>query len=105
MHRYIYAHNTNNASSLSTKLHREHWLQTWNIISKMEGLEEIKVRFQLLIDGWMGWSEKEILEPLFSVRQALKVFEVELPLSSAKIKTIIYCDEQRRDIPFKFVRY
>ena len=71
----------------------------------MQGLQEVKVRFQLLINGWMGWTEKEILEPLFNVRQALKVFEVELPLSSAKIKTIINCDEERRDVPFKLVRY
>jgi len=105
MHRYIYAHNTNNSSSLSTNLRREQWLQTWNIISTMQGLQEVKVRFQLLINGWMGWTEKEILEPLFNVRQALKVFEVELPLSSAKIKTIINCDEERRDVPFKLVRY
>jgi hypothetical protein len=26
-------------------------------VSAMQGLEEIKVKFQPLADGWMGWTE------------------------------------------------
>jgi hypothetical protein len=69
----------------------------------MQGLEEIRVRFQLLIDGWMGWTEKETLEPLYKVRRPLKVFEVVMPSSSREISS--NCDDKEREVPFKLVKY
>ena len=102
MHRYVYVNNTKKVN-ISTNLQREQWLQTWNIISTMQGLEEVRVRFQLLIDGWMGWTEKEILDPLYNVRQVLKVFEVDMPLSS--VKTSSRCDGEERHAPFKLIQY
>jgi hypothetical protein len=70
----------------------------------MQGLEEIRVRFQLLVDGWMGWTENEVLEPLCKVKRLLKVFEVEMPLSSGNISSN-YDDDKERDVPFKLVKY
>lgn len=75
----------------------------WNIISGMRGLEEIKVSFRLLIDGWMGWTEKQVLEPLYKVAQPLKIFEVEMPLSSGRIESNSF--DAERSIPFKLIRY
>lgn len=74
----------------------------WDSISAMRGLEEIRVRFQLLIDGWMGWTEKEVLEPLYKVRQPLKAFEVEMPSSSGNLPT--NCDDDM-EMPFKLINY
>lgn len=102
LQRHIYVYGTNNFSHC-TSLHPDQWLQMWDVISAMQGLEEIRVRFQLLIDGWMGWTEKEILEPLCKVRRPLKVFEVEMPSSSRE--TSSNCDGQERDVPFKMVKY
>lgn len=69
----------------------------------MQGLEEIKVRFQLLINGWMGWTEKEILEPLCNVRQPLRVFEVEMPSLPGELDSS--GDDKETDIPFTLVKY
>ena len=57
----------------------------------------------MLIDGWMGWTEKEILEPLYKVRRLLKVFEVEMPSSSRERSS--NCDDKEREAPFKLVKY
>ncbi|KAH8799709.1 hypothetical protein F5884DRAFT_810959 [Xylogone sp. PMI_703] len=104
LQRHIYTYSANNFS-LCTSLHPDQWLQMWTIVSGMQGLEEIRVRFQLTIDGWMGWSEREVLEPLYGVKQPLKVFEVEMPaLSDAK-----GCsdgeEEEERDAPFRLIKY
>jgi hypothetical protein len=98
-HFYVYGRDNFN---LCTSLHPDQWLQMWNLISAMHGLEEIRVSFRLLVDGWMGWTENEVLEPLYKVRQPLKVFEVEMPSSSGNIAS--NCDD-KREIPFKLVKY
>ncbi len=69
----------------------------------MQGLEEIRVKFQLTIDGWMGWNEKEVLEPLFKVTRPLKVFEVEMPQSVGEIR--FASGDEEREVPFKLIRY
>lgn len=69
----------------------------------MRGLEEIRVSFRLLIDGWMGWTEKEVLEPLYEVQQPLKVFKVEMPLSAGKSPADFH-DEDKK-MPFRLTRY
>jgi hypothetical protein len=75
----------------------------WTVISGMKGLEEIKVSFRLLIDGWMGWTEEEVLKPLYTVRQPLKVFEVEMPLSSGSTGAKV--NPMEKDMPFKLIKY
>jgi hypothetical protein len=75
----------------------------WNIISTMHGLEEIKVRFQLLVNGWMGWTEKEVLEPLCKVRQPLRVFQVEMPSLPGQLDS--NGDDEELHIPFTLVKY
>ena len=102
LQRQIYVYNANNFA-VCTSLHPDQWLQMWNIISTMQGLEEIKVRFQLLINGWMGWTEKEILEPLCNVRQPLRVFEVEMPSLPGELDSS--GDDKETDIPFTLVKY
>lgn len=69
----------------------------------MQGLEEIRVSFRLLIDGWMGWTEDEVLEPLYGVRQPLKVFEVEMPSSSGKSGAKV--DHIEKKTPFQLIKY
>jgi hypothetical protein len=69
----------------------------------MQGLEEIRVRFKLLINGWMGWTEKEVLEPLCKVRQTLRVFEVEMPSLSKGGSSS--GDKKETDVPFTLVKY
>jgi len=101
LQRHLYVYGSNNFG-FCTSLHPDQWLQMWNLIATMQGLEEIRVKFQLLVDGWMGWSEKEVLEPLFLVKRPLKVFEVEMPLSSKKTSSN-YDDEERR-VPFKLTK-
>lgn len=67
----------------------------------MEGLKEIRVRFRSPAEGWMGWSEKEVLEPLFLVSGPLKVFEVEA-LSTAE--AAFDDNENENRVPFTLVR-
>ncbi|RFU26991.1 hypothetical protein B7463_g9354, partial [Scytalidium lignicola] len=100
--RNIYAQNADSLS-LCTSFRPNQWLQMWDIISTMQGLEEVRVNFQLLIDGWMGLTEKEILEPLYKVKQPLKVFEVEMPSSSKEIAS--GCEEEEREVPFMLTKY
>ena len=45
----------------------------------MEGLEAVTVRFRSPIKGWLGMTEKEVLEPLWMVGDGMEVFEVEAP--------------------------
>ena len=66
----------------------------------MEGLEEIRVRFRSPVEGWMGWSENEVLEPLFMVIGPLRAFEVEAP-SNAETA---FGDEAENEAPFTLVR-
>jgi hypothetical protein len=49
----------------------------WDIIAGMEGLEQIRVRFRFPVKGGLGWSEEEVLEPLWKVTRPMKVFEVD----------------------------
>jgi len=102
LQRNLYVYDAQNFD-LCTSLHPDQWHQMWDVISTMQGLEEIRVRFQLLIDGWMGWTEKEVLEPLYNVRQPLRVFEVEMPSSSGE--TSSDCHGKEREVPFKLVKY
>lgn len=102
LQRNIYIYRPDNPS-LCTSFHPDQWFQMWDIISAMQGLEEIRVRFQLLIDGWMGLSEMEILEPLHKVRQPLKLFEVELP--SLSTETSSKSDGKESDAPFRLIKY
>jgi hypothetical protein len=53
------------------------WTECWEAVAKMEGLEEVRVRFRTLVEGWMGSSEREVLQQLWKVRREMKVFEVE----------------------------
>lgn len=102
LQRQFYIYKANNFHEC-TSLHPDQWLQLWNVISTMQGLEEIRVRFKLLINGWMGWTEKEALEPLYKVRQTLRVFEVKMPSLSKGWSSS--GDKKETDVPFTLVKY
>ena len=57
-------------------LRHDEWPHMWDIIARMQGLEEIRVRFRFPVKGWLGWSEEEVLEPLWKFTRPMKVFEV-----------------------------
>lgn len=67
----------------------------------MEGSEEIRVRFRSLIKGWIEWSEKEVLEPVFTVTGPLKVFEVE---ALSTTEAAFDDDKTENEAPFTLVR-
>ena len=67
----------------------------------MEGLEEIRVRFRNPVEGWMGWSEEEVLRPLWKIRWPLKVFEVEV---STDVMTAFGDDDGENMAPFTLTR-
>lgn len=102
LQKQIYTYGPNNFT-LCTSLHPDQWLQMWDSISTMLGLEEVRIRFQLLIDGWMGWTEQEVLEPLYNVKQPLRVFEVEMPWSTKEAHTIY--DNKGRKVPFDLIKH
>jgi hypothetical protein len=66
----------------------------------MEGLQGIRVRFRNPVEGWLGWSEDEVLRPLWNVRREMRVFEVE---ASTDVK-IAFDDEEENLAPFTLVR-
>ncbi|RDW57608.1 hypothetical protein BP6252_13690 [Coleophoma cylindrospora] len=102
LQRQIYTYGSDNFS-LCTSLHPNQWLQMWEYISTMSGLEIVRVRFQLLIHGWMGWTEQEILEPLYNVKQPLRIFEVDMPWSQEE--TSFNHDDKERKVPFKLIAH
>lgn len=73
------------------------WPDMWDIITGMESLEEIRVKFRFPLNGWLGWSEKKVLDPLWMVTRPIRVFEVESRTA------IGYKDEEAARAPFKFV--
>jgi hypothetical protein len=79
----------------------EQWVQMWDIIATMQGLEEVRVRFRSSLHGWMGWKEKDILDPLWKVTRPLKVFDVEARWTTAEMG--FETDEKGRERPFKLV--
>jgi hypothetical protein len=70
---------------------------------KMEGLQDIRVRFRNPTEGWMGLGEVKVLEPLWKVKIPLEVFEVE---ASTDAKTAFDDEEEEEvsDPPFTLVR-
>jgi hypothetical protein len=81
-----------------TSLHHDVWPDMWNIIARMESLEQVRVIFQFPLDGWLGWSVKKVLDPLWEVTRPMRVFEVECQLGFA------YRDGEYAAAPFKFVK-
>ena len=75
------------------------WPDMWVIIAGMEGLEEIRVRFRFLLEGWLGWSEEEVLEPLWNVTRPMRVFEVDT-LTTTSFRG----EETPFGAPFKLLR-
>jgi hypothetical protein len=73
------------------------WPDMWDIITGMESLEEIRVKFRFPLNGWLGWSEKKVLDPLWMVTRPMRVFEVE------SREAISYKYEEEVRAPFKFV--
>ena len=51
-------------------------MQMWDVIAGMQGLEEVRVRFRA---PWMGWTVKDMLDPLWRVKRPLRAFVVEAP--------------------------
>jgi hypothetical protein len=70
-------YNPGRPSQAFLSLRLDVWPDMWDIIAEMEGLEEIRVRFQFPLKGWLGWSEKKVLEPLWNVTRPMRVFEVD----------------------------
>jgi hypothetical protein len=110
---YIYG---SNEFSPCTSLHPTQWPQMWDVIAAMQGLEEVRVSFQLLINGWLGWTEEEILEPLWKVTMPLRIFEVEMPLSSRDVGLCSNYDDDdfdededndnlKKEAPFTLIKY
>jgi hypothetical protein len=54
------------------------WPDMWEIIAGMEGLEEIRVKFEFPLKAWLGWSEEKVLEPLWNVTRPMRVFQIDL---------------------------
>ena len=77
------------------------WAECWDAVAKMAGLEEIRVRLRNPVEGWMGWSEEEVLRPLWNIRMPLKVFEVEV---STDAKTAFDGGETENLAPFTLIR-
>jgi len=102
MQLYLYVYRSKSLGPY-TSLHPDQWRQMWDVVSAMEGLEEIRVKFGLPVDGWLGWTEEEVLEPLCMVRRPLKVFEVQMLKSDGK--TSSDGDGREREVPFKLIRY
>jgi hypothetical protein len=63
----------------------------WDVIANMQDLEEVKVRFQAL---WMGWTVKDMFDPLWKVTRPLKFFVAKAPCET---------DEGRREMPFRLL--
>jgi hypothetical protein len=82
-----------------TSLHQDVWPDMWNIFARMESLEQIRVTFQFPLDGWLGWSVKKVLDPLWEVTRPMRVFEVECRVG------IAYRDGEYAAAPFKFVGF
>jgi hypothetical protein len=80
-----------------TSLQHDVWPNMWNIIARMESLEQVRVTFRFPLDGWLGWSEKKVLDPLWEVTRPMRVFEVECQVG------IAYRDVEYAAAPFKFV--
>jgi hypothetical protein len=102
LQRHFYVYGRDNWDYCKS-LHPDQWPQMWNVISTIQGLEEIRVSFRLDFDGWMGWTEEEVLEPLYLVRWPLKVFEVKMSAVSAD-KNSNHGDEER-ERPFRIVKF
>jgi hypothetical protein len=59
-----------------TSMHHDRWHKMWNIIARMESLEQIRVAFRFPLDGSLGWTDKKIMGPLWKVTRPMRVFEV-----------------------------
>jgi hypothetical protein len=101
---HLYSYKPSNPSTCKS-FHPDQWLQMWEVISKMQGLEKIRVHFRSPIDGWCGWSEKEVLGPLWRVRKRpLNGFDVEAPLGLfGDAETDLRLDEEGREAPFRLL--
>jgi len=80
-----------------TPMHHHPWHDMWNIIARMESLEQVRVTFRFPLDGWLGWSEKTVLDPLWEVTRPMRVFEVKCLVG------IAYRNGEYAAAPFKFV--
>ena len=79
--------------------HLRDWQDMWSIISAMEGLEEIRVRFQFPAKWSFMSPEKEMLASLWQVNRPMRVFEVDTG------GAIFFNFEQTADAPFKLLRH
>lgn len=79
--------------------HLRDWQDMWTIISAMEGLEEIRVRFQFPAKWSFMSPEKEMLASLWQVKRPMRVFEVDTG------GAIFFNFEQTADAPFKLLRH
>ncbi|KAN0117772.1 hypothetical protein V8E51_003749 [Hyaloscypha variabilis] len=79
--------------------HLRDWQDMWTIISAMEGLEEIRVRFQFPAKWSFMSPEKEMLASLWQVNRPMRVFEVDTG------GAIFFNFEQTADAPFKLLRH
>ena len=51
----------------------------WNVLAKMDVLEELRVRLRPPLVGWIGPKERHILDSIWKLPKPLKVFDVEVP--------------------------
>ncbi len=80
-----------------TSLHNDLWHVMWNTIARLESLEQVRVTFRFSLDGWLGWSVKKVLDPLWEVTRPMRVFEVECHVA------IAYRDGEYAAAPFNFI--
>jgi hypothetical protein len=58
--------------------HDSQWEGCWEVIVRMEGLESVKVTMGTPVQGWLGLSEREVMEPLLKMK-GFKVAAAEKP--------------------------
>jgi len=76
----------------------DQWAQMWDVIASMQGLREVRVKFRA---PWMGWDEKDVLDPLWKVTRPMKLFDVDAPWLAAEM-----CCEKDvigRKMPFRLL--
>lgn len=70
-------------------------------MAQVPNLQELRVKFKFPIKNWMGWSEKEVLEPLRKFGRTLAVFEVEIPsMIGISWDEVV---EITREVPYRLV--
>jgi hypothetical protein len=103
--RHLYVKKLSNLSHCTTAGSKSfqpgQWIQMWDVIANMEGLEEVRVKFRSPFRTWMGWEERDVLDPLRKVTRPLRVFDVEAPWIAAEMG--FETDEMGRGMPFRLL--